>query len=324
MASSFFFREDAFLDEVVGNHGFSLGGTLAIADLEEVQRGNAIDFFDRELGILHVAAFVLELLASGFELFINGMESRIFVIAKGFERQGVADTGDDVFALGLEQNGTIEDIVLDTGDLVAGEVNARCRTRRAVTEDHFLNVDGGAEVVRNTFELAGEDGALVVPRTENGFCGGHNLFLRILRELVAILDIERLMSSARSSAVRSRSVLAPFSFLKLPRVSSNGSSPFSSLILLNNIAVHLEQTTIRISPETGIVADGQSVNNLIDDADVENRVHHAGHRIFRDRTGRNEQRVVDVAEFLAGNFFHFFQASHDFVLKSSCLNFWLP
>ena len=91
MASSFFFREDAFLDEVVGDHGFSLGGTFTIADLEEVQRGNAIDLFDRELGILHVAAFVLELLASGFELFINGMESLVFVIAKGFERQGVAE-----------------------------------------------------------------------------------------------------------------------------------------------------------------------------------------------------------------------------------------
>ena len=94
--------------------------------------------------------------------------------------------------------------------------------------------------------------------------------------------------------------------------------------LLNNIAVHLEETTIAVTPETGGVADGQSVNDLIGEADVEDRVHHAGHRIFRARTGRNEQRVVDVAEFLAGNFFHFFQASHDFVLKSSCLNFWLP
>ena len=91
MASSFFFREDAFLDEVVGDHGFRLSRTLAIADREEVQRRDAIDLFDRELGILHVAAFVFELLASGFELFINGMESLVFVIAKGFERQGVAD-----------------------------------------------------------------------------------------------------------------------------------------------------------------------------------------------------------------------------------------
>ena len=91
MASSFFFREDAFLDEVVGDHGFSLSRTFTIADLEEVQRRNAIDLFDRELGILHVTAFVLELLACGFKLFINGMESLVFVIAKGFERQGVAD-----------------------------------------------------------------------------------------------------------------------------------------------------------------------------------------------------------------------------------------
>ena len=81
MASSFFFREDAFLDEVVGNHGFSLGGTFTIADLEEVQRGNAIDFFDRELGILHVAAFVFEFVARCFEFFVDGVESGIGVIA---------------------------------------------------------------------------------------------------------------------------------------------------------------------------------------------------------------------------------------------------
>ena len=90
-ADGFFFGEDAFFDEVVGDHGFSLGRTLAIADLEEIQRGDAIDLFDRELGILHVFAFVFEFLASGFEFFINGMESLVFVIAKGFERQGVTD-----------------------------------------------------------------------------------------------------------------------------------------------------------------------------------------------------------------------------------------
>ena len=91
MASSFFFREDAFLDEVVGDHGFILGRTFTITALEEVQRGNAIDFFDRELGILHVTAFVLEFFTGGFEFIIDGMESLVFVIAKGFERQGVAD-----------------------------------------------------------------------------------------------------------------------------------------------------------------------------------------------------------------------------------------
>ena len=90
-ADGFFFREDAFLDEVVGDHGFILGRTFTITALEEVQRGNAIDFFDRELGILHVFAFMLKLLARGFEFVINGMESFVFLIAKGFERQGVAD-----------------------------------------------------------------------------------------------------------------------------------------------------------------------------------------------------------------------------------------
>ena len=271
MASSFFFREDAFLDEVVGDHGFSLGGTFTIADLEEVQRGNAIDFFDRELGILHVTAFVLEFFTGGFEFFINAMEFRIGMIAQSFDREAVADTGDDVFALGLEQNGTIEDIVLDTGDLVAGEVNACCRTRRAVTKDHFLNVDGGAEAVRNTFELAGEDGALVVPRTENGFCGGHNLFLRILRELVTVFDIDGFVALDEFGEVIGGQVevgLGAFLFLEVAEGLFERIFAVFVFDLLNDIIVHLEQTTIRISPETGIVANGQSVNDLIGEADI--------------------------------------------------------
>ena len=40
---------------------------------------------------------MLELLASGFELFINGMESFVFVIAKGFERQGVTESCDVIY-----------------------------------------------------------------------------------------------------------------------------------------------------------------------------------------------------------------------------------
>ena len=91
MASSFFFREDAFLDEVVGDHGFSLSRTLAIADLEEVQRRDAIDLFDRELGILHVTAFMLKFLTSGLEFVINAMEFRIFMIAQRFDWEAVAD-----------------------------------------------------------------------------------------------------------------------------------------------------------------------------------------------------------------------------------------
>ena len=41
--------------------------------------------------------FVLEFLASGFERFIIGVESRIFVIAKGFERQGVTESCDVIY-----------------------------------------------------------------------------------------------------------------------------------------------------------------------------------------------------------------------------------
>ena len=53
--------------------GLTSDKAATLADLEEVQRGNAIDLFDRELGILHVFAFVLEFLARGFEFLINAM-----------------------------------------------------------------------------------------------------------------------------------------------------------------------------------------------------------------------------------------------------------
>ena len=319
LADRFFFREDAFLDEVVGDHGFGLCRTLAIANLEEIQRRHAVDLFHRKLGVLHVAAFDFEFLARGLEFIIDGVEGGIFVVAKRLKREAVADTGDDVFALRLEKDGAVELVVgLDAGALVAGEIDACRRTRRAVTEDHFLNVDCRADAVRNAFELAGEDGAFVVPAAENGFCACHDLFLRILREIMTIFHIDGLVAFDELGQIIGGQVdVGLGTFLFFEGVKCLFKRIFAVLVLdlLNNVAVHLKEAAIAVTPETCGVADGQRVNDLIGEADIENRVHHAGHREFRAGTRRNEQRVLRVAELLAGHFFHLFKASHDLILK---------
>ena len=61
--------------------------------------------------------------------------------------------------------------------------------------------------------------------------------------------------------------LAAFLFLELAEAFFKRILALFIFDLLNDVAVHLEQTTIRISPETGGVAGGQRINDLIGEAD---------------------------------------------------------
>ena len=57
---------------------------------------------------------------------------------------GVADAGDDVFALGVDE--VVAAWLVLAGGGVAGEADAGARIIVTVAEHHRLHVDGGAEV----------------------------------------------------------------------------------------------------------------------------------------------------------------------------------
>ena len=64
-------------------------------------------------------------------------------------------------------------------------------------------------------------------------------------------------------------------------------------------AEHLNQSPIGVISEAGIAAElGQPLDRLVVQAEVENGVHHAGHREFGARPNTDQQWIVRATEFL--------------------------
>ena len=69
----------------------------------------------------------------------------------------------------------------------------------------------------------------------------------------------------------------------------------------HHVAIHLHEAAIRVPGEAAIFCcSGEPLGRRVVEAQVENRVHHAGHRIARARADRNEQRVFGIAKFFPG------------------------
>jgi hypothetical protein len=69
----------------------------------------------------------------------------------------------------------------------------------------------------------------------------------------------------------------------------------------HDVGIHLDEATVGIvgeAPVAGLL--GQRLDRGIVEAEIEDGVHHAGHRGPCARTHRDEKRVVGVAEPAAG------------------------
>ena len=82
--------------------------------------------------------------------------------------------------------------------------------------------------------------------------------------------------------------------------SSRASSKCSPSTSQHGLAEHLDQPAVGV-PGEPLVAGllGQALHRLVVEADVEDGLHHAGHRELRAGAHRDQQRVVGVAELLA-------------------------
>ena len=110
---------------------------------------------------------ILERQEDALELLARGLKARgSLEVGDGL---GVADTGDDVLALGINQKVTVE--LLGAVGRIAREGNAGRRCLALVAKGHGLHVDGGAEFVGNAMLLAVDAGALVHPAAKDGLDG---------------------------------------------------------------------------------------------------------------------------------------------------------
>ena len=71
--------------------------------------------------------------------------------------------------------------------------------------------------------------------------------------------------------------------------------------LHDDVGVHLDEPAVAVIGPAGVAGPaGHDLDDLLVQAEVEDRVHHAGHRRPRARAHGDEQRGLPVAEALAG------------------------
>lgn len=183
---------------------------------------------------------------------------------------------------------------------VAGERDPRTGVRAEVAEDHGTDVDGRAQVAGDALLAAVELGPVGVPRVEDGLYGQVHLLARVLREVasgVARDDLLELLDQ----------------LLQVGRVEIHVDGDALGLLrglqrLLEEVAVdaedglaeHLDEAAVRVPRELLVAGlGGEADDGLVGEADVENRVHHAGHRELRAGADGDQQRVVGLTELLA-------------------------
>ena len=198
---------------------------------------------------------------------------------------------------------------------VAGEGHAGAAVVASVAEDHGLDVDGGAPIAGNIVHTAVDNGPLVVPGAEHRLDGAHQLLFGVGGEIHAqlglVFRLKLLGQLFQVVGVQLGIQLDAFFFLHLV------DELFKILFahFHHNVGIHLDKPAIAVVGKTGVIGDfGKRLHDLVVQTQVENGVHHAGHRGPGAGTDGNQQRVLRVAEGLAGNLLHLGQIFIDLVL----------
>ena len=153
--------DELLLHHVGGELERGGGGALAVAGLEHEQ----LAFLDGELDVLHVLEVLLEDLADLEELVV-ALRHHVLQLEHGLRG---ADAGDDVLALGVDEELAVELIHAVGG--IAGEGDAGAGALAGVAEHHGLDVDGGAPFGGDVVLAAVDDRAVVHPGGEDGAGG---------------------------------------------------------------------------------------------------------------------------------------------------------
>ena len=84
----------------------------------------------------------------------------------------------------------------------------------------------------------------------------------------------------------------------------------------NDVAIHLEKAAIAVIGKALIFAAlGQSANGAIIEAEVENGVHHSGHRVASARAHCHQERIFLIAKLFSHGGFEFVDRFVDLLLE---------
>ena len=168
-----------WLDELLLHHLHSdtdsgKSCSLAVAGLQHEKT----TVFDGELEVLHVVEVALQGMPNILELTID-LGHLDLKLKNGLRSTNACD---HILALGIEKKLTVKNFLARCG--VASEGDARTAVISGISEDHALDIHGGAPLVRNVIFPAVDDGSFIIPRTEDGTDRTPELFAGIFRKVL--------------------------------------------------------------------------------------------------------------------------------------------
>ena len=243
---------------------------------------------------------------------------------KGSNGGGRTHAGHDVFTLGVHQEFAIEFVFAGGG--VAGERHAGTGFLTRVAEDHGLHVDGGSPFGRNAVFLAVHDGAVIVPGTEHGANGSLKLFPGAFREFMAGAFQHQGLEAGDKFLQVIGGELGVFHVLAAEAFFlDGGDGGFKGFVVFirgflhtqHHVAVHLHEAAVAVPGETGVVRSlHHGFHGFFIQAEVQNRVHHAGHGFTGAGThGHQQGHSFRIAELAPQDLLHSGNAFLDLRVK---------
>ena len=291
-----------------------LRSPLAVARLQQPQRA----LLHGELDILHVGVMLLEQFEHARQLgkgvghgFFHArlVRARLFAPRLGQVLRR-ADTRDHVLALRIDQPFAVIGFLAGRG--IAREGNAGGAGVAHIAEHHRLHIDRSAHVMRDVVQPAVDLGALGVPAVEHRADRAPELLDGVLRKRLAQFTLDdRLvfrdqplpfLGAQLGVSVVTIVFLGDLErFLEQPVIDAQ-----------HDIAIHLDEAAVAVPGEARIARSvGEALHRLVIETEVEDSVHHPGHRDRCARAHRDQQRIGGIAEVLAHGLLDMVQRRRD-------------
>ena len=292
----------ALVDKVAGNLDGGSGGALAVTGLEHIE----LAVLHGELHILHIVIVALQQVADFLEL-LEGLGELLSHLGDG---HGGTDAGHHVLALGVGQKLAEQGLLASGG--VTGKGHAGAAVVAHVAEGHHLDVDSGAPGIGDLVHHTVDVGAGVVPRTEHGLHGAHQLLLGVGGEvgadLLFVLGLELLRQLLQVVGSQLRILGDAAALFHLVN------ELFKILLahFHDHVGVHLDESPVAVVGPAGVAGLlRHDLHDFLVQAQVQDGVHHAGHGGPGAGTHGDQQGIFGIAELLAGDLLHLAYILHD-------------